>query len=193
MHKSALDNIYSFINWPESGASPYIHWSLPLSQSIASPGFQSVYPSEGQMTVITSGNTDRSDTIQLPCLCCWQEPAQLLWQFAQPKPLPPSWSTDCQRVSLHIILSTPEALSIAINPVEGLNDNVMLIEVLLQLIRLGCDAALLLPHIAWTKYLFTRPILSDSICYPPQLYNFTALCEKKSIWRSVSVGIGPVL
>ena len=45
-----------------------------------------------------------------------------------------------------LILSTPEALSIAINPVEGLNDNVMLVEVLLQLVRLGCDAALLLQN-----------------------------------------------
>ena len=45
-----------------------------------------------------------------------------------------------------LILSTPETLSIAIDPVEGLNDNVMLVEVLLQLVRLGCDAALLLQN-----------------------------------------------
>ena len=51
-----------------------------------------------------------------------------------------------QLITVTVILSytIPEALSIAINSIESLDDDVVLIQILLQLVCLGCNTALFL-------------------------------------------------
>ena len=145
-------SIYSFISWPESGASPYIHWSPRPSQSIASPSFQSVCPSKGWMVEGTSGD------------CFWQWNSKSICHLVsvvhkswhnflhsalnQNSPHHPDFIIGRESLCFASILcfSIPEALSIAINPVKSLNDDVMFIEILLQLVRLGRDATLLLSY-----------------------------------------------
>ena len=56
-----------------------------------------------------------------------------------------SCPTLCLAISI-LYWSIPEAFSIAINPIERLNDNVVLVEILLQFVSLCRDAALLLSH-----------------------------------------------
>ena len=50
----------------------------------------------------------------------------------------------CVTNNFHKTSSQPEALPVAVHPVERLDDDVVLVQVLLQLVRLGGDAALLL-------------------------------------------------